>query len=165
MTAKILITTPATAEQAAATLRSTHIKTNERNRLIQQMLGTAQYEPRLGGSGWPHALRCNSDSCNNTALGGARKQLCPTHYASFLERSSAAQAMPTCTGTQCNVHTLGTFEGQPMCLACSRDRQEARDKAAYVMSYDTAKRMALDNVETIHELREWIKEWIKDYML
>ena len=158
MTAKILITTPARADQARAALMFTHIKTNERNRLIQQMLGTVAYEPRLGGSG--QTLRCKSDSCNNAALGGARKQLCPTHYASFLEKSNAAQAMPTCTGARCNVHTLGTFEGQPMCLACSRDKQGARDKAACVTSYENAKHVELENAETVHELREWIKEYM-----
>jgi hypothetical protein len=158
MTAKILITTPATAEQAAATLVSKHIKTNERNRLIQQMLGTVAYEPRLGGSG--QSLRCKSSRCDNLALGGARKQLCPKHYASFLEKSNAAQALPVCTGANCNVHTKLTFEWLPMCQSCGDAEAAARNKAADVMSYDTAKRTALDNVETVHEMREWIKEYM-----
>lgn len=158
MTAKILITTPATDEQAAAALWSPHIKQHELWRLHSQMLGTAQYEPRLGGSG--QALRCRASGCENRALGAARKQLCPTHYAGFLEKSNAAQALPVCTGANCNVHTRATFEGQPMCVHCSDAEQGARNKAPYATSYDTAKRTALDNAETVHELREWIKEYM-----
>ena len=47
-----------------------------------------------------------------------------------------------------------------MCTACRTATEDARSKAAYVMSYDTAQRMKLDNAETVHELREWIKEYM-----
>jgi hypothetical protein len=156
MTDKILITTPASAYEVHQAQEAEHIKPNERTRLANQMTGMWPYEPRLGGSG--QTLSCKSDSCNNIALGGARKQLCPTHYASFLEKSNAAQLIPRCS--TCNSRTRLKFEGFQMCTACRTATEDARNKAAAVMSYDTAKRMELDNVETVHEMREWIKEYM-----
>ena len=158
MTSKIRITTLATAEEARAALLFTHIKTNERNRLIQQMLGTVDYEPRLGGSG--QALRCKHSGCENRALGAARKQLCPTHYASFLERSNRAQSRPVCSGDGCNVHTQLTVAGQPMCASCSYAHLTSISKANSDAAHENAKRIELDNAETVHELREWIKEYL-----
>ena len=164
MTVKILITTPATAEQARAALMFTHIKTNERNRLIQYMLGTVAYVPRLGGSG--QALRCKSASCENRALGVARKQLCPTHYASFLEKSNAAQQIPFCASCRLN-RTRQLYFGTPMCPSCHASLAAAQDEGVLLeqsaldeQDADTAKRTALDNAETVHELREWIKEYM-----
>jgi hypothetical protein len=158
MTEWIVITTPASSYEVHQAQEAEHIKSNERTRLVNQMTGRFEYEPRLGGSG--QKKRCLSGGCLNWALGGARKQLCPTHYAGFLERSNRAQAMPVCSGNGCNVHTRATFEGQPMCVLCSNAERASRNKAADVVSYEGSKRTELENAETVHELKEWIKEYM-----
>jgi hypothetical protein len=158
MTEKIVITTPASEYELHQAQEAEHIKSNERTRLVNQMMGRWPYEPRLGGAG--QTLSCKSGGCGNYALGGARKQLCPTHYASFLERSNRAQAMPVCSGNACNVHTRAMFEGQPMCVHCSDAEQAARNKAADVVSYEGSKRTELENAATFDELKEWIKEYM-----
>tara|TARA_R110000851_G_scaffold29327_1_gene80845 strand:+ start:41 stop:511 length:471 start_codon:yes stop_codon:yes gene_type:complete len=154
-----LITTPATAEQAVELMSSAHIQMREKIRLHDQMLGIMSYKPRWGGSG--QALLCRGGGCGNLALEDARKQLCPTHYASFLERSNRAKAMPTCTGTQCNVHTRLVFEGQPMCSKCSDAEQTRRSAATSRLTFTQEKHAALESASTVEEL----KDWIKDYML
>jgi hypothetical protein len=158
MTEKIVITKRASASEVYQAKEAEHIKPNERLRLVQLMSGRISYEPRLNGSG--QKKRCLAGGCLNWALGGARKQLCPTHYAGFLERSNRAQAMPVCSGNGCNVHTRATFEGQPMCVLCSNAERASRNKAADVVSYEGSKRTELENAETVHELKEWIKEYM-----
>jgi hypothetical protein len=158
MTEKIVITKRASASEVHQAKEAEHIKPNELARLINQMTGRSLYEPRLGGSG--QKKRCLAGGCLNWALGGARKQLCPTHYAGFLEKSNRAQAMPVCSGNGCNVHTRATFEGQPMCVLCSNAERASRNKAADVVSYEGSKRTELENAETVHELKEWIKEYM-----
>jgi hypothetical protein len=152
MKAKIL--TPATAEQVATAQMAQHIRPNQLNRLVSQMTGAEPYAHRLGGSG--QSLRCKggTGSCNNLVLEDARKQLCPTHYVSFLERSNAAQALPRCVG--CNTGTNRIFEGQQMCPTCERAEENHREEVLA----ERDKFTQLDNAETVEDLREWIKEYV-----
>jgi hypothetical protein len=152
MNTPIFISVTATDEQVATARIAQHIRPNQLDRLISQMTGAEPYKPRLGGSG--QKLKCRRDYCNNYAIENGRKQLCPAHYAGFLERSNAAQALPTCTGPQCNVHTRQTFEGWPLCLTCSRARESRRTEVLVAADKFTQ----LDNAETVEDLRDWIKE-------
>jgi glutaredoxin len=158
------VETPASAyemEQAAA---ATHIKPNERSRLMQQMCGHIAYEPRLGGQG--QVLRCKYGGCSNAALGDARKQLCPTHYASFLEKSNAAQKIPFCASCGLN-RTRQLYFNTPMCPSCHATLAAVQDAELRLERSAREKQVAhdlklreLDNAETVHELREWIKEYM-----
>jgi hypothetical protein len=150
MKAKIL--TPATAEQVATAQMAQHIRPNQLNRLVSQMTGVEPYAPRLGGSG--QKLKCRRDYCNNYAIENGRKQLCPAHYAHFLERSNAAQALPRCV--RCNTGTNRIFEGQQMCPTCERAEENHREEVLA----ERDKFTQLDNAETVEDLREWIKEYV-----
>ncbi|URC15497.1 hypothetical protein BD1_56 [Octadecabacter Antarctic BD virus 1] len=154
---RITINTPATDEQLDAADNNTpHVRASERERLLEMMTGDREYEPRVGGQG--QHLRCKSAHCSNTALGGARKQLCPTHYVTFLEKSNRAHAMPRCI--RCNVHTNKTFRDQPECHMCTTAEREAEQARLDAARDEALKMGALDNVETTHDLREWIKEYM-----
>ena len=151
-----LIKTVASAEQLENAYTSKHIRSNELNRLIEQMTGQLVYRPRLGGSG--QKLKCKSDYCNNIALDGGRKQLCPTHYVNFLERSNASQLIPNCE--YCNNKTRHVFEDDSVCNNCSDEILQERRNITQ-MAYDAClKTSELENAETVQELRAWIKEYM-----
>jgi hypothetical protein len=152
----ITIATPATDEEAAAALTSKHIKVHQLWRLHSMMLGTTQYEPLLDASGHPRV--CHAPQCKNVALGTARKQLCPAHYPHFLERSNRTRALPRCI--RCNANTRHEFEGQPTCNTCSDATTEYRREQADAQDADQIKRRSLDEAETVHDLREWMKEYL-----
>jgi hypothetical protein len=164
MADKITIAEVASIENASyIAMNSPNIKINQLQRLHAQMLGRAQYEPRQGGQG--QNLRCKKDCCNNWALSGARKQLCPTHYATFLERSNKAQSMPTCS--HCNAHTKCTFEEVAMCWTCQLNIVEERSLQASINEQhkhqqvqNELKMQKLDEAETVGDLREWIKQYM-----
>ena len=152
MNSKITIHPPASGSEVVTATESKHIKPHQLQLLVAQMQGAARYDPRFGGSGQP--LWCKNGGCNNAAMGTARKQLCPTHYVTFLERSNRAHEMPRCI--VCNILTRNEFEGQPTCGTCVTAAEDTRR----VRAADRVKRTELDNAETVHELREWIKEYM-----
>lgn len=132
-----------------------HILLREFNKLWGRNNG-APYAARLSGRGTP--LKCKVESCCNPALDNARRQLCPGHYLNYLGRSNLSQAQPRCHS--CNVHTKHeNTMGVPECLTCQTKRdeenheREAREREAQQVLRQ------LDNAETVHELREWIKEY------
>ena len=151
------ILTHASDSQLEAAYMSKHIQSNEQKRLIRQMTGREAYKPRLGGSG--QKLKCkNNDYCNNIALAGGRKQLCPTHYANFLEKSNASQLIPNCE--YCNNKTRHVFEDTSVCKNCSDEILQERRNITQ-MAYDAClKTSELENAETVQELRAWIKEYM-----
>ena len=150
-----LILTPATADQVESARASKHIRSNELNRLIEQMTGRLVYRPRLGGSG--QKLKCKSNYCNNYAVSG-RKQLCPTHYVNFLERSNASSLMARCE--YCNNTTRHIFEDANVCNNCSDEILQERENITQMACAATEKTFKLENAETVQELREWIQEYM-----
>jgi len=151
------ISTPATVEQVADALNNTpHVRASERARLYEMMKGIRPYEPRIGGRG--QHLSCKDAYCANTAYAHGRRQLCPTHYIAFLERSNRARAMPQCV--RCNMHTNSTFSGQPHCGACTQNYKSIEQERLGAERDEAIKMDALDNAETTHDLREWIKEYM-----
>ena len=151
-----LIKTVASVEQLKNAYTSKHIRSNELNRLIEQMTGQLVYRPRLRGDG--QKLKCKSNYCNNYALEGGRKQLCPTHYVNFLERSNASRLMPRCE--HCNNSTRHVFENANVCNNCSDEILQERRNITQ-MAYDACKKtLELENAKTVKELRAWIKEYM-----
>lgn len=151
-----LIITAASDSQLEAAYMSKHIQSNERKRLIEQMTGRLVYRPRLGGSG--QKLKCKSGYCNNYALENGRKQLCPTHYVNFLERSNASSLMARCE--YCNNTTRHIFEDASVCNNCSDEILQERENITQ-MAYDAClKTSELENAETVQELRAWIQEYM-----
>lgn len=156
-TPKLVIENPATKEQVEfISANSPHVRMDELGRLMNQAAGLLPYEPRTGGQG--QHLRCKNGNCGNISLAYGRKQLCPTHYAVFLERSNRAQAMPMCS--HCNQRTRNDFEGVKTCPTC-RTRIESEREVRYTTECEfNSKLRQLDDAETVDDLRNWIKEYM-----
>jgi hypothetical protein len=133
-----------------------HLAPSVKTKLRDIMVREARYTPRLNSRGEP--MRCKSSGCCERAMAGARKQLRPTHYAAFLEKSNRARAMPRCT--RCNVHTQMELFGEPCCTVCGEKELEKLRAADQARDAQARKLREIDNVETVHDLREWIKEYL-----
>jgi hypothetical protein len=164
MADKVTIIQPESTERSNYIYKnSPNIRPTELTRLVNQMAGQAQYEPRQGGQG--QKLRCKAGNCINWSLANGRKQLCPTHYATFLEKSNRALAIPKCS--YCNSRTNRVFEGKQACVPCQADIEQKRAHQDSIEELyrrkqiqEASKMQQLDDAETITDLREWIKQYM-----
>lgn len=152
-----LIEHPASVEELKLLQDSSpHVAPNQLQRLLEMAAGEETCAPRLTNRGTPR--RCQTSGCDNAAMRDARKQRCPTCYIRFLERSNQSRSLPRCE--TCNAHTHHEFEGRSSCRACASAEQAIRAEKAYAYDAEQVKLRELDDAETVHELREWIKEYL-----
>jgi hypothetical protein len=106
--------------------------------------------------------------CGNEAVDGKwRKRYCRTCGENYLRKRKEYEALqltlpvcshnldPNCTG-RVSPHHLANNPGTETCVHCDRvlDAQHEEEDA------NDLKLHYLDNAETVHELREWIKEYM-----
>jgi hypothetical protein len=107
--------------------------------------------------------------CGNEAVEGKwRKRYCRTCGENYLrkrkEYEARGRALPMCAGG-CGKRSRGSplYPNGPLvphvnelCHGCESEREEDAAKRAA----NDLKLHYLDNAETVHELREWIKEYM-----
>lgn len=110
--------------------------------------------------------KCKLDRCSEAAVSGPwRKRYCAEHGARYLEKqrayakiaatlpACASGIAPDCTG---KLSVARHEAGDDVCLQCQR-----RGESLAAEQYARYARMAsFENAETVHELKEWIKEYM-----
>jgi hypothetical protein len=164
MTERVFVIRPAHPDEVAFARNETpNVAPRERAQLVSQMQAVSNYAPRVTATG--RLVKCaHGCGCPNSAIGYARKQLCPVHYVAFLERSNRARAMPGCQ--HCNQRTLRRFGDEPCCSTCEAritqklaDLEELQRSARAAEDVRARMLYALESAETVHDLKIWIKDY------